>query len=99
MEVGRPTFANHSVIINGKEGPFICFGLNLLGIGILCVINNFYFRVIASIVVLSATFLFKVILIRHPGKWLGHHQLGQLLRGLLHLHLCGSSQLCRLDYD
>ena len=93
MEVGRPTFANHSVIINGEEG------LNLLGIKIPYVINNFYFRVIARIVVLSATFLFKVVLIRHPGKWLGHHQLGQLLRGLLHLHLCGSSQLCRLDYD
>ena len=62
-------------------------------------INNFYFIVIASKIVLSASSLFKVVLIRHPGKWLGHHQLGQLLRGLLHLHLCGSSQLCRLDYD
>ena len=42
--------------------------------------------------------LFKIILVRHPGKRLWHHQLRQLLWSLLHLQLCRCRQLCRLNY-
>ena len=59
MEVGRSTLANQGEIIIGEEGPFTCFGLNLFGMGILYVINNFYFIVIASIVVLLQRFYSK----------------------------------------